>query len=116
MAEDAVNWNEYFCSIGSVCPWSLRSWRKGAIAITIWHGIITPLGSWEARLYLAPKHNPRQLKKMADRFNRTRPQEEWLWSHPQYQHHSTPVACFIQQDRKTLEMIRLNMKNKTIDK
>jgi hypothetical protein len=48
---------------------------------------------------------------MADRFNRERPAEEWLWSHPSFAHNSTPVACFIQQDRQRLETIRFSLEN-----
>lgn len=108
MEADAANWELYFASIRSVCPWSNSAWRQGAIAITTWNGIIVPLGSWKARLYLAPKHNTRQLRKMTERFNRERSNEEWLYSHPRFGDNSTPVPCFIQQDRQTLEKIRLN--------
>jgi hypothetical protein len=107
---EAVDWQHYFESIRSACPWSYTAWRRGAIAITLWRGIITPLGSWKARLYLAPKHNPRQLRKMSERFNRERPEDEWLYSHPRFGVNSTPVPCFIQQDRQKLENIRLNMR------
>jgi hypothetical protein len=107
---DAVNWNQYFETIRSVCPWSYTAWRRGAISITVWRGIITPLGSWQAHIYLAPQHNPRQLRKMTERFNREREQEEWLYSHPRFGDYSTPVPCFIQQDRTVLESIRNRLK------
>lgn len=106
VADVAVNWEEYFNSIRSVCPWSITAWRKQEIQITNWHSHILELGSLQARVYVAPKHNPRQLKKMSDRFNAQRPNEEWLWSHPSYKHHSTPVPVLIQQDRAKLLHIR----------
>jgi len=101
-----VDWNLYFDTIKRVCPWSHAAWKRAAVDLTLWRGTISPLGNWEARLYLAPRHNPRQLKKMSDRFNRERPHEEWLWSHPSFENYSTPVPCFIQQDRKQLEKAR----------
>ena len=110
MADVEVNWKQYFHSIKTVCPWSHVAFKRAAIDLTLWRGVISPLGNWEARLYLAPRHNPRQLKKMSDRFNRQRPDEEWLWSHPKFEHFSTPVPCFIQQDRLTLEKARFNTK------
>jgi hypothetical protein len=108
-----VDWNQYFESIKRVCPWSHVAFKRAAIDLTLWRGVISPLGNWEARLYLAPRHNPRQLKKMSDRFNRERPTEEWLWSHPTFGNHSTPVACFIQQDRQRLETIRFSTNKQT---
>ena len=43
---------------------------------------------------------------MSERFNDTRPSEEWLWSHPDFGHYSTPVPVLIQQDRTSLEKAR----------
>jgi hypothetical protein len=106
VADVAVDWNSYFQSIKTECPWSLAAWKRGAIDLTLWRGSIFPLGTWEARLYLAPRHNPRQLKKMSMRFNTQRPHEEWLWSHPSFLNNSTPVPVFIQQDRDKLTYIR----------
>lgn len=106
MADVAVDWEEYFYSIKTVCPWSWAAWKKREIQITNWRSHIIDLGSRQAILYIAPKHNPRQLKKMSDRFNRTRQHEEWLWSHPDFSYNSTPVPVFIQQDRAKLERAR----------
>lgn len=106
MADVAVNWDNYFQSIKSVCPWSLSAWRSREIHIINWRSHILELDSYQARIYIAPKHNPRQLKKMSDRFNQERPNEEWLWSHPSFGYHSTPVPVFIQQDRAKLMHIR----------
>ena len=113
MAAAEVDWEAYFKSIKTVCPWSYAAFKRAAVDLTLWRGVISPLGNWEVRLYLAPRHNPRQLKKMSDRFNRERPQEEWLWSHPSFENYSTPVPCFIQQDRQTLENIRFSMEKQS---
>ena len=101
-----VDWHSYFQSIRGVCPWSLSAYKREGIDIQPWGGEARPLGTWAARIYLAPRHKPRQLKRITDRLNRTQHTDEWLWSHPKYQHHSAPVACMIQQDRKTLYSIR----------
>lgn len=107
MADVAVNWQQYFESIKPVCPWSLSAWNKKEIHITNWQSHIIDLDSYQARIYIAPNHNPRQLKKMCNRFNTYRTNEEWLWSHPDFANHSTPVPVFIQQDRDKLTSIRL---------
>jgi hypothetical protein len=103
---ETADWGDYFGSIKTACPWSYSAWRRGAIEITLWTGVIANLDSRAARIYLAPQHNPRQLRKMSQRLNSSRPSEEWLYSHPRFGENSTPTACFIQQDRRTLELIR----------
>lgn len=111
VAAEAKNydWMAYFESIKTVCPWSWSAVLCGAIDITHWHSQVKDLDKNKARLYLAPNHKPRQLKKICDRLNRNRPHEEWLWSHPKYGFNSTPVAVLIQQDRHTLEKARKNL-------
>jgi len=106
VADVAVDWESYFKSIRQVCPWSWAAWKKQQITITNWHSQIFELGNFQARLYIAPNHNARQLKKISNRLNRERPHEEWLWSHPDFAHNSTPVPVFIQQDRLILERAR----------
>ena len=115
MAVEEVNWHNYFETIKNVCPWSWASWQKNKIDIISWHSQIINLNYYEARVYIAARHNPRQLKKMSDRFNRERPNEEWLWSHPDYGFNSTPVAVFIQQDRQILDDLRRNLNKKKIN-
>tara|TARA_B100000085_G_C18406331_1_gene456761 strand:- start:191 stop:337 length:147 start_codon:yes stop_codon:yes gene_type:complete len=41
-----------------------------------------------------------------ERMNDTRPEEEWLFSHPMYGGHSTPVPILIQQDLEILTKAR----------
>ena len=43
--------------------------------------------------------------------NEGRPNEEWLYSHPQYGGHSTPVGVLIQQDLETLTKARKGNKH-----
>lgn len=111
-----INWQQYFESISQVCPWSLGAYNRGGIDVQSWCGEAVPLDSREARIYLAPRHNQRQLKKMTDKFNNTRPLEEWLWSHPKLGENATPVPCFIQQHRDVLERARKSLKNKDLHK
>jgi len=114
VADVEVDWKQYFESIKTVCPWSHAAFKRAGIDLTLWRGIISPLGNWEARLYLAPRHNPRQLKKMSNRFNILRPDEEWLWSHPSFKNNSTPVPCFIQQNRQQLEKARKSLEKNNL--
>lgn len=115
-ADVAVNWAAYFESIKTACPWSWSAQKKSLIDIQHWHSQAQDLEHYEARIYTAPNHKPRQLKKITDRLNRDRPLEEWLWSHPKYGHNSTPVPVLIQQDRSRLESIRKNLKNNKVYK
>lgn len=112
MADAEADWNAYFENIKEVCPWSWSAWQQGAIQVTAWYNHVENLEHNQARLYIAHKHKPRQLKKIAQRLNRTRPEEEWLWSHPKFEFYSTPVPTLIQQDRHKLEKARKNLKNK----
>lgn len=110
-----VDWPHYFASIQSVCPWSQGYWQKGSIDIVtsqLNFGRIEPqpLNTFVARIYIRPNSSPRLLNKLADRFNDRYEEEEWLWSHPRYQGHSTPVPVLIQQDRAVLEKARSKRK------
>lgn len=111
MADAEVNWCKYFEDIKTVCPWSWSAWQTGAIEITHWHSQVKELKNYKARLYIAPNHKPRQLKKICDRLNRQRQHEEWLWSHPDFAHNSTPQPTFIQQNRQDLEKARESVNN-----
>ena len=41
-----------------------------------------------------------------ERMNDIRPEEEWLFSHPMYGGHSTPIPILIQQDLEILTKAR----------
>jgi len=111
-AAEEVNWTEYFASIKSVCPWSKAYWSKQQIHIVDWTGDILALDHYVARVYKHPTASARQLKKMMNRFNEQRPDEEWLYSHPKFGQHSTPVPVLIQQDYALLQSIRNHINNK----
>jgi len=101
-----IDWSSYFVSIVSVCPWSGAYWRKQKIDIKPWKSEIIPLDDYVARIYIHKNASGRQLKKIMERMNDTRPEEEWLFSHPMYGGHSTPVPILIQQDLEILTKAR----------
>ena len=107
-ARDAVDWNEYFYSIKSQCPWSWAAWRRSQIEIKPWQGRLEPLGQLQARVYTIDL-NPRRLKKLAGKLDHGA--DEILWSHPRYKKYSTPVPVLIQQDRQYLNQLRLGLAN-----
>ena len=113
MAKEAASvskeqWSEYFASIVSVCPWSKSYWRQAKIDIQKWRGTqhITPLGDYVARMWIHNNASGRTLCNIHYRLNDARTHEEWLYSHPQYKGHSTPVPVLIQQDLKVLTQAR----------
>lgn len=106
-----VNWASYFASIVSVCPWSRAYWHKQKIDVQIWRSEILPLEDYVARMYIHKHASGRQLKKIMERMNETRPEEEWLFSHPIFKENSTPVPVLIQQDLEILTKARKGRKN-----
>ena len=106
--KEEVNWTKYFASIVGVCPWSKGFWAKQKIDVCRWRGEknIRPLGEYVARMWLHPNAKGRVLCNIHHRLNETRSDEEWLYSHPQYGGHSTPVPVLIQQDLNTLTKAR----------
>ena len=107
-----VNWQEYFASIVSVCPWSKKYWSQQRIDVVEWQDKILELGSYVARVYVHTEADAKELEKMMNLFNEQREDEEWLYSHPQYGGHSTPVGVLIQQDHVLLNSIRSNLKRR----
>lgn len=111
MAEE-VNWSEYFASIVSVCPWSKAYWRAQRIDIVDWIDRVYPLQPpYVARVYKTTM-TARQLYNTARRHNKLYPNEEWLYSHPKFKGHSTPVPVLIQQDYDVLAKARAQHKYK----
>jgi hypothetical protein len=106
--KEEVNWIEYFASIVSVCPWSKSYWKQQKIDIQKWTGIenVKPLGEYVARIWIHRHASGRQLCNIHHRLNEQRQDEEWLYSHPQYGGHSTPIPVLIQQDFELLSNIR----------
>lgn len=109
-----VNWNQYFADIVSVCPWSKAYWQAQKIDVSRWQGehMITPLGDCVARMWIHKDASAKRLINIAARLNQQRTHEEWLYSHPVYQHNSTPVPTLIQQDLHTLTQARARNKQK----
>jgi len=116
--QEAVNdkalWQDYFYSIRKVCPWSFVAWKAGKIEICLWKGIPQPLGKLEARVNLIGTIKPRLLKKIEQRLNEQRQDEEWLHSHPSFGIHSTAFPCLIQQNRENLTRVRAQRLNTNI--
>jgi hypothetical protein len=111
--ENNIDWSEYFASIVSVCPWSKSYWKKQKIDIQTWKGTkhITPLGEYVARMWIHKNASGRTLCNIHHRLNDCRTHEEWLFSHPCYGGHSTPIPVLIQQDLVSLTQARMS-KNK----
>lgn len=107
--ENKALWEQYFTSIKRVCPWSYSAWLKGKIEICLWKGIPQPLGDLEARVNIIGVIKPRLLKKIEQRLNTEREDEEWLHSHPSFGIHSTPIPVLIQQNKHNLDMARANI-------
>lgn len=103
--ESTIDWEKYFESIQSVCPWSLPAWRAGKIHMV--HGTVEPqeLGEYTARIYLN-KLSSENLRVISRKHNIQRPDEEWFWSHPEHGNYSAPYPCLIQQRYSDLEKIR----------
>lgn len=106
--KDNIDWSEYFASIVSVCPWSKKYWKQQKIDIQKWRGTnnIKPLGEYVARMWIHKNASGKQLCNIHHRMNKQRQDEEWLYSHPQYGGHSTPIPVLIQQNFKLLLKIR----------
>jgi len=102
-----VNWQEYFLSIQSQCPWSIVAWTKGKIDIQSWTGKPVDLDVYRARIYVVKKLNKRRLKKLCARLDEG--ECEWLWSYPNWGPYATPVPVLIQQRRSELSRIRQNL-------
>lgn len=104
MAEE-VNWSEYFASIVSVCPWSKAYWRAQKIDVVDWNNQVIPLDQYVARIYRT-EMTARQLYNTARKHNKLYEDEEWLYSHPKFGGHSTPIPVLIQQDYAVLAKAR----------
>lgn len=102
-------WEDYFYSIRTACPWSYSAWKRNKIEVVLWTGTVFELNGLEARVYCLDR-KPRLLKKIEQRLNQQRENEEWLHSHPSFGINSTPVSVLIQQDRLGLQTARSTIK------
>jgi hypothetical protein len=104
-SHQSVDWLEYFKSIRSECPWSYAAYIHGKIDIVEYTGSKIPLGDYSARMYLinAPDST---VTAIAEGFDYTDLECEWLWSYPGYGDYATPVSVLIQQNRQELKRLR----------
>lgn len=106
MAKDAnlnnIDWLAYFTSISEQCPWSLRAYKSGQLDIQSWQGVIIPLGTMQARMYIV--EDGLDVEAIADSL--ASEGDEWLWSRPGCGPYATPVQVLIQQDAKELARLR----------
>ena len=107
----SVDWLQYFTAIRSECPWSYAAWIKGQIDIVEYQGHKLPLGDFQARMYIisAPDST---VTAIAEGFNYSDTECEWLYSYPGYGLYATPVAVLIQQNRSKLNQIRDQLQSK----
>jgi hypothetical protein len=104
----SVDWLNYFESIKTQCPWSLRAYTQGKIDIVIYEGNSQPLGVFHARMYVISAPDA-TVQAIADMWDRSDPDCEWLYSYPGYGEYATPVSVLIQQDRSTLKNLRTQL-------
>lgn len=104
-SRQSVDWNQYFSSIRTVCPWSWAAWGSDRILLERWHGQVRDLEPYEAIVYIC-RSKPRLAKKQAKAIEKKYPQYEFLVSAPSYGPNGTPVTVIIQQDKQKLDYLR----------
>ena len=107
-SHQSVNWLDYFKSIGTQCPWSLRAYRQGLIDIQTWqpnNSTIPTLGEFEARVWIMSYPNS-VVEAMAEELDTRDPEDEWLFSYPGYGEYATAMPVLIQQNRARLNQLR----------
>jgi len=107
-----VDWKEYFERISGACPWSLEAYNNNMINFYEDDLAIRDLSNSEANIYIFTEgYSDDDLYEIAEELNNMYVGYEFLWSHPEYTkggNRQTPVPVIIQQDRKTLEVLRGN--------
>ena len=112
--KEEVNWLEYFQSIRSVCPWSLKAHMDNKILHVkepdgcelIWCACFTA-STHEALLFEYNKNTSVDtLFAITEVIEQKYPQLIAFWSHPIEKDQNTPVPCCIVQDRATLTDLR----------
>jgi hypothetical protein len=104
-SHQSVDWLEYFVSIQKECPWSLQAWRSNQIDIVEYSGVRLPIGDFAARMYILSAPDATVVS-IAQGFDYTDAECEWLYSYPGYGDFATPVSVLIQQPRKVLADLR----------
>ena len=69
--ESSIDWNQYFASIISVCPWSKSYWKQQKIDVQPWKGTknILPLNEYVARMWIHKHASGRILVNIHHRLN-----------------------------------------------
>ena len=101
----SVDWYRYFKSIRDQCPWSYVAFLRGRIDIVEYTGVRPALGPYAARMYVISAPDA-TVEALADCFNLTDTEHEWLFSYPGYGESATPVSVLIQQNRAELTRLR----------
>lgn len=103
--EEVVDWQQYFSSIKTQCPWSLPAFVKGEIDIQHYQGHIQALGNYRARMYLMDCDTG-SLEALAESLDSEDTEYEWFFSYPGYGRYASPVPVLIQQSRAELDQLR----------
>jgi hypothetical protein len=104
-SHQSVDWTAYFESIQKECPWSLAAWRSNKIDIVEYSGTKFPIGDFAARMYVLSAPDATVVA-IAQGFDYSDSECEWLYSYPGYGEFATPVSVLIQQPRKILNELR----------
>ena len=119
LKEDNIDWQGYYASIKSVCPWSYKAFMNdnilvieyGANTFKTWSCLFTGT-KYEAFVFKMPQITAEELHTLCDHYNETlgdKYKSEFLWSHNEEGGDSTPVPVIIQQDKAQLETLRESM-------
>ncbi len=83
-------------------------YKKNKIDFRLWRGTknVIELGDHVARVWIHKHASGRRLCSVHNIMNKIREDEEWLYSHPQYGGHSTPLPVLLQQNLRILNKAR----------
>ena len=114
--EDNINWQEYYASIRSVCPWSYKAYMNDTILVIDYNPNCFKTWSclfkgtkYEAFVYKMPEITAEDLETLCDYYNETlgdKYNSEYLWSHHEEGGDSAPAPILIQQDKAQLKTLR----------
>ena len=121
--KEEVNWLEYFQSIRSVCPWSLKAYMDNKILHVknpngcelSWCAAFsadTEPGTVRYEALLFEYDNDASVDTLYDItevIDAKYPQLISFWSHPIEEQNNTPTPCVIVQDKGTLTDLRKKM-------
>ena len=119
LEEDNIDWQGYYASIKSVCPWSYKAYMNDNILVInyspgcfkTWSCLFNST-KYEAFVFKMPQITAEELHTLCDHYNETlgdKYKSEFLWSHNEEGGDSAPVTIIIQQDKAQLETLRESM-------